>query len=334
MTPQPPQSPETGARRRGEQLMVPKASFDSYYGRPILKAPTWSATDIAGYLFLGGLAGGSSVLAAAAQSAGLPGLARVCRIGAGGAIALSLAALVHDLGRPARFVNMLRVAKPTSPMSVGSWVLSGYAPLALGAAALELTGWLRWAKPAATAAAAGLGPVVAAYTAVLVSDTAVPAWHGPHRQMPFVFVGSAASAAGGLGLLFGPAAECGPARRLAVLGAATESLAVQRMQTRAGLAQECFEQGRAGTLMKASKALTATGSALALVGARVPVAGRLGGAALLTASACTRFAIFAAGVASTRDPRYVVQPQTPAASNSSRAPAPGPQAESATVGVP
>jgi hypothetical protein len=294
--------------------MVPKASFDSYYGRPILKEPTWSATDIAGYLFLGGLAGGSSVLAAGATVSGLPGLARVCRLGAGGAITLSLAALVHDLGRPARFVNMLRVAKPTSPMSVGSWVLSGYAPMALGAAALELTGWLPWAKPVTTAAAAGLGPVVAAYTAVLVSDTAVPAWHAPHREMPFVFVGSAAAAAGGLGLLLGPAAERGPARRLALLGAVSETAAVHRMQSSAGTAQDCFEQGRAGALMKAARGLTAAGSVLALLGARVPVAGRLGGAALLAASACTRFGIFAAGVASTRDPRYVVQPQRRAAS--------------------
>ncbi len=298
-----------GRGRRGEQLMVPEAEFQSYYGRPILKPPTWEALDIAGYLFLGGLAGASSVLAAGAQLTDRPGLARVSRLGAAGAISLSLVALVHDLGKPSRFVNMLRVAKPTSPMSVGSWVLSAYAPLALGAAALEVTGRLPAVKATGTVGAAALGPVVAAYTAVLVADTAVPAWHEPHAVLPFVFAGSAASAAGGLGLLLGPSAQSGPARRLALIGAATETVAAHRMTQDAGLARECFEQGRAGRLLSVARALTAAGSALAVGGSRFPLAGRLGGAALLAGSACTRFGIFAAGVASTKDPRYVVQAQ-------------------------
>ncbi len=289
--------------------MVPEASFESYYGRPILQEPTWSATDIAGYLFLGGLAGGSSVLAAGAAFAKLPGLARVARLGAAGAISLSLAALVHDLGRPARFINMLRVAKPTSPMSVGTWVLTGYAPMALAGAGIELTGWMPWAAPATTAGTALLGPVVAAYTAVLIGDTAVPAWHEPHCELPFVFVGSAASAAGGLGLLLAPTSESGPARRLALIGAVAETVATHRMHGAAGLADECYRKGRAGTLMKGAKALTLAGSALAVAGHRAPVLGRIGGAALVAASLCTRFGIFAAGVESTRDPRYVVQPQ-------------------------
>ena len=71
----------------------------------------------------------------APQLSGRPALARPLKLGAAGAISLSLVALVHDLGRPARFLNMLRVFKPTSPMSVGVWILSAYAPAA-GAAAL------------------------------------------------------------------------------------------------------------------------------------------------------------------------------------------------------
>ena len=59
-------------------------------------------------------------------------------MGAAGAISLSLVALVHDLGRPARFLNMLRVFKPTSPMSVGVWILSAYAPAALASLLGEL----------------------------------------------------------------------------------------------------------------------------------------------------------------------------------------------------
>ncbi len=205
--------------RRGERPMVPKAEFTSYYGKPVLNAPVWEARDIAGYFFLGGLAGGSSLLAAGADLTGRPELSRVAKTGAAAAITLSLAALVHDLGRPARFVNMMRVFKVTSPMSVGTWLLGGYAPAAGVAAVTALTGRLPRVGSAATAGAALLGPAVAAYTAVLVADTAVPSWHDGYREMPFVFTGSAAMAAGGLGLLAGPARrvragpEPGTARR-------------------------------------------------------------------------------------------------------------------------
>ena len=115
---------------RAERPMVPKTEFTSYYGKPVLNPPVWEARDIAGYFFLGGLAGGSSLLAAGADLTGRPELARAAKAGAGAAITLSLAALIHDLGRPARFLNMMRVFKVTSPMSVGTWLLSGYAPAA------------------------------------------------------------------------------------------------------------------------------------------------------------------------------------------------------------
>ena len=100
-------------RRRGEQAMVPDAKFTSYYGRPVIKEPSWEAPDVPGYLFFGGLAGASSVLAAGAQLSGYRELAKVAKVGALGAISLSAVALVHDLGRPGRFANMLRVFKPS-----------------------------------------------------------------------------------------------------------------------------------------------------------------------------------------------------------------------------
>jgi formate-dependent nitrite reductase membrane component NrfD len=296
--------------RRGERSMVPPAEFTSYYGRPVVKEPTWSALDIAGYLFLGGLAGASSTLAASAQLSGRPGLARPLKLGAAAAIQLSLVALVHDLGRPARFVNMLRVFKPTSPMSVGVWILGAYAPAASAAALSELLGRLRPLGNAGTAGAAVLGPAVASYTAVLIANTATPAWHEGHREMPFVFVGSAASAAAGLGLLAAPLAENAPARRLAVLGAAAEMSAVKLLEHRIGMVAENYHQGRAGRLMRAAEALTLTGVAGALTLARGDRrAAALAGAALLTASACARFGIFEAGRQSARDPRYTVVPQ-------------------------
>ncbi|QTD96209.1 NrfD/PsrC family molybdoenzyme membrane anchor subunit [Streptomyces cyanogenus] len=298
-------------RGRGEQPMVPEAEFSSYYGKPVLNKPTWKPLDIAGYLYLGGLAGASSLLAAGAGVTGRPALGRAAKLGAAGSITLSLAALVHDLGRPARFLNMLRVFKPTSPMSVGSWILSGYVPLALAAAATDVAGRYRLVGSAATAGAAVLGPAVATYTAVLLSDTAVPSWHEGYRQLPFVFAGSAATSAAGLALAAVPSGQAGPARRMAVLGAGLELGAFRVMKLRMGLTAEPFEQGRPRRLLRTAEALTAGGAALALLSARVrdrrlAVAA---GAALLTGSAALRFGVFHAGVASAEDPRYTVVPQ-------------------------
>jgi formate-dependent nitrite reductase membrane component NrfD len=304
-------------KRRAEQPMVPKAEFTSYYGRPILKPPVWEARDIAGYLFLGGLAGGSSLLAAGAGLTGRAQLSRAAKGGACAAVTLSLAALVHDLGRPARFVNMMRVFKVTSPMSVGSWLLGAYAPAAGVAAATAFTGRLPRLGTAATAGAALLGPAVAAYTAVLLSDTAVPAWHDGYREMPFVFTGSAAMAAGGLGLLVAPAGESGPARNLGLLGQITEMAAFERMTRRIGMVAEPYHRGRGGAYIRAGQVLGVIGATgAALSGTRAVPAGRarrivaaVSGAALVGASAATRWGIFHAGMASARDPKYTVVPQ-------------------------
>ncbi|HEV3033349.1 MAG TPA: NrfD/PsrC family molybdoenzyme membrane anchor subunit [Solirubrobacteraceae bacterium] len=303
-------SPRGGRRKR--ESVVQEAEFSSYYGRPIVKEPTWKPLDIASYLFLGGLAGASSSLAAGAQLSGRPGLARPLKLGAAGAISLSLVALVHDLGRPARFLNMLRVFKPTSPMSVGVWIVSAYAPAA-GVAALEELVSLGRLRPLGKLGAVGaalLGPAVASYTGVLISNTATPAWHEGHREMPFVFVGSAASAAAGLGLLGAPLAENAPARRLAVIGTVAELTAVTLLRRRVGIVAETYRDGRAGMLMRAAEALALAGVAGAIgAGHRSRLVAGLSGAALLAASACARFGIFEAGRASARDPKYTVIPQ-------------------------
>jgi hypothetical protein len=298
------------SRRGGEKQMVPDATFTSYYGRPVIKEPVWRTPDVPGYLFLGGLAGASSVLAACSQQAGYGELARAARVGAAGAISLSAVALVHDLGRPARFLNMLRVFKPTSPMSVGSWLLAAYGPAAGAAAAAAVTGRAPRAGTAAAAAAAVLGPCIATYTAALLCDTAVPAWHEAHREMPYLFAGSAAAAAGGLGMLAVPPARAVPAARLAVAGAAAELTAGQLLKRRLGPVAEPYRAGRPGALLRAGEILTACGltAALAARGRHRAVAATAG-AMLMTASAVTRFAIFEAGRASARDPEYTVRPQ-------------------------
>jgi formate-dependent nitrite reductase membrane component NrfD len=311
-----------GRRRRGgrgERAMVPEATFASYYGRPVIKAPVWKA-DIPGYLFMGGLAAGSSLLGAGGDLTGRPALVQAGRLSGLGGILVSFGLLVHDLGRPDRFLNMLRVAKPTSPMSVGTWILTAYGPLAgLAAGAHLLPPPLRrrtlgrlvagLGRPAGLGAAA-LAPLVASYTAVLIADTAVPSWHEAYPELPFVFVGSAAAAAGGLAMITVPTTQAAPARRAAVLGAVLDLAAAQRMESRLGLVGEPFSEGRAGTLLRTAKALTGGGAVVgALLGRRSRVASALAGAALLAGSACTRFGIFEAGVASAKDPKYTVIPQ-------------------------
>ncbi|MGW2408184.1 NrfD/PsrC family molybdoenzyme membrane anchor subunit [Streptomyces sp. NPDC001739] len=313
--------------RKGEELMVPRAEFDSYYGRPVIKAPSWSARDIAGYFFLGGLAGAGSVLAAGAQLTGRTTLARGMKVSSLAAVSLSTAALVHDLGRPARFGNMLRVIKPTSPMSVGSWLLSGYGPAAGIAAVCAVGGRLPRAGAAATAAAAVLGPAVATYTAVLAADTAVPAWHGAHRELPYLFAASATAAASGMALVLAPPRETAPVRCAAVLAAAADAAASRAAKRRLGMVAETYREGRAGRLLHGAELLLGAGAVTAaLAGRRSRAAAVAAGLALLAGSACTRFGVFAAGIASAEDPAYTVVPQ-----RATKEPSGGPGPDPATA---
>jgi len=293
------------ARQRRED-----PQFTSYYGRPIINPPVWEELDIGGYLFLGGLAGSSSIIAAAADLTGRRAMARVSRIGASAAISASLLALIHDLGRPMRFLNMLRVFKPSSPMSVGVWILVGYAPLTFGATASEFIDALPDAVGRATGVGAALlGGGVASYTAALIADTAVPAWHEGFRELPFLFVGSAATAGAGLALAGSPIAETVPVRRLAVAGACVELVAERLMARSLGMVSETLETGSAGRKMRAAKALTALGAAGAVVAGRSRPVAALAGAALVAGSLCTRLGIFEAGMMSAQDPKYTVVPQ-------------------------
>jgi hypothetical protein len=315
-------------RRGGERAMVPDATFTSYYGKPIINGPVWEAPDIAGYLFLGGLAGASSGLALAADLTGRRGVAKASKTGAAVAVTLSLAALVHDLGKPGRFLNMLRVFKPTSPMSVGSWLLSAYAPAAVASAGSALTGLRPRLGAAATGGAALLGSGVSTYTAALISNTAVPAWHDGFREMPFLFAGSSAASAGGLALAAGPPSEAGLPRRLALLGAGMEVAATHAMEHRLGMVAEPYSEGTSGKLMRAGEGMLLAGAAAAVAGRWKPWLGRVGGALLVLASALTRFGIFQAGMTSADDPRYTVEPQRERLRNEDldHAPAEGPRA--------
>ena len=253
-----------GPRHGGEQPVVGDAHFSSYYGLPVINKPVWRARNIAGYLFLGGLAGASSVIGAGAQATGRSALARGAKLGSTAAIGLSGAALVHDLGRPARFANMLRVLKPTSPMSVGSWLLTGYSSCSVAASASAVTGRLPALGRVGTIGAAVLGSAVSTYTAALISDTAVPAWHEGYRDMPFTFAASAASAAAGWGMLSAPLHETSSMRRLGIAAGLAELGSIEFMKRRMGIAAEAYrESPQARGYEQAARVATGAGIAIA-----------------------------------------------------------------------
>jgi hypothetical protein len=311
-----------GADGSRETPVVPEAAFTSYYGRPVVKPAPWGP-GIAGYLFLGGVAGGSAVLGAGAQLTGRTALCRNCRLSALASVSLGAVALVQDLGRPERFVNMLRVIKLTSPMSLGSWILSAFSAGAAVAGAAEVdrvTGErlplgplrrvLRIVEGPAGLEAATFGPLLAVYTAVLLADTSTPTWNHAHDELPFVFVSSASLASAGLAMVTTPVAETAPARKMAVLGVIGDLVATQVMRRRMDpVAAEPLHDGRPGALLRLSETLAVAGGIATLLGGRRRGVAAAAGLALMAASGLTRFGVYEAGIRSARDPRYTIEPQ-------------------------
>ncbi len=289
--------------------MVPEPEFESYYGRQIIKTPTWKTPDVPLYLFLGGMAGASAVLAEGAALTGNVALERVARLVAASGAGVGTVFLVHDLGRPERFLHMLRVIKPTSPLSVGSFILAPFSALSSAAAASYLTGRLPRLGRLAGLGAAAFGPPLATYTGALLANTAVPAWHEAHRELPFLFAGSGASAAGGMALLLTPVQHSRPARRMAIAGAAIELTASELLKRRLGMVAEPYERGRPGRLMRLASRMTLGATVVSTLSGRSRAVSALCGATLVVSSVVTRFGVFEAGLASARDPKYTVVPQ-------------------------
>lgn len=305
-----------------EVRQVPEAEFSSYYGRPILKVTRWREPHLPAYLLLGEMSGAAAVLGAAATATGRPALARAGRLISAGAAAAGAAFLTAELGRPERFLNMLRVAKPTSPMSMGAWTLAAHSGLVSAAAASAVTGRLPRLGAAAGTAAAVTGPVLATYPGALLASTAVPAWHAAYRELPLLFAGGAMTSAGAAGLVAaawpGSRAEFEPARRLALFGAAAESIAGFGLENLLGEPGEPYRRGEGGRLLRLARGLTLAGGAAALAARRSRIAGATSAALLAGGGLAAKFAVLRAGVESARDPRYVVGEQRASAANPAR----------------
>jgi Polysulphide reductase, NrfD len=296
-------------RDGGEAAVVPRAEPASYYGRPVLKEPVWT-WEIPWYLFAGGLAGASAPLAVVAEVSGNARLARRAWAVMLAGVTASPALLIADLGRPERFLNMLRVVKVTSPMSLGSWGLVAAGPAAAIGTAHAWLGWFPRLSVPARVVALALGPTLTTYTAVLLADTAVPAWHAGRHELPFVFAGSAMASAGGAAAALTPRSDAGPARRLAVVGAALGTVTMELMRRRLGVVGEPYRAGRSGRFARSAQILRAGGAAL--LGARgrgSRAAAVIGGAGVVAGAICQRWAVFEAGKASARDPKYTIAPQ-------------------------
>ncbi len=281
----------------------------SYYGRPILKEPVWQP-EIPWYFFAGGLAGASSLLGLAARAAGNEPLAKAGLYLSAAGDAVSPALLISDLGRPERFLNMLRVFKVTSPMSVGTWILTASGATTTLAAGLELLDRAPRLKVLSETMSAVLGAPLSVYTATLVSDTAIPVWHEARRELPFVFGASSAASAGAAAAVVLAPEHAGPARRLAVGGVAVGNAAMVAMQARLGMVGEPYRRGEAGKYNALAKVCTLAGAAvLRTAGKRSRAAAVVGGGLVLAGEAALRWSVFTAGFQSARDPKYVVVPQ-------------------------
>ena len=286
----------------------------SYYGRPVIKEPVWQP-EIPCYFLTGGLAGASSILSLVARLGGNEPLARRSLYIGAAADVVSPILLISDLGRPERFLNMFRVFKVTSPMSVGSWILLVSGGASSTAALLEATGRLTPVKYLAELVAAVSGGPLSVYTATLVSDTAVPVWHEGRHELPYLFGSSAAASAGAAASIAVAPEDAGPARRLAVGGAIVENVVMKAMEKRLGMLAEPYREGEAGKYARLAKACSLGGAALlATGGRRRRLAAVAGGALLLAGEAALRWSVFKAGFQSARDPEYTVAPQRERAS--------------------
>ncbi len=289
-----------GVRPSGSPF--PEADAEhGYYGLPIVKPPVWT-WEVPVYFFVGGTAGATSVLALAAQLSGAPReLVRDARWIAAIGAAASGPLLILDLGRPERFLNMLRVFKPQSPMSVGAWTLSLFGTASAAAAIGEELGLTRIGDAAAFVAALS-GVVMSTYTGVLLGATAIPVWAAHARTLPVHFGASALASATAVLELRGH-----DARALNVLGLAAAiaetSMGVE-IESDRSIAWEPLRHGATGATIRIGGFFSGPlPLALRLLGIRSKRARRVAAASALLGSLITRLGWIEAGKASAKDPR-------------------------------
>jgi formate-dependent nitrite reductase membrane component NrfD len=280
-----------------------------YYGLPLLKAPVWT-WEVPLYFFAGGVSGASTAIALAARIAGrAPDLELAALWIALIAALICPVLLIADLGRPSRFLNMLRVFKRQSPMSVGAWTLAGFTGVVIVAVVADeamraglapaFTGGVTWA---AEILGAALGLVLLSYTAVLLGVTAIPVWSENRRLLPTHFVASGIGSASALLELFGflvPATQM-----VGFIVSAWETLVGASIELRARAVDEPLRRGRSGWAARAGGTLAGPVALLLRIFEGSSPGGReLAAACFLAGALITRYAWLWAGRASSANPR-------------------------------
>jgi formate-dependent nitrite reductase membrane component NrfD len=300
--------PQDGEVAAANRRMRAGAMPDDLRG-PFIHAPVWTL-EVPVYFWVGGIAAGSAWVALAADLTGDEGSASVARKVAVGILLPAPALLIGDLGRPARFLNMLRVFKPRSPMNLGAWCLVSFTAVGAGAVGADLLGLRRTAKGLG-AVNALLGGYLGSYTGVLLACTAVPLWARSRLFLGPIFV-SAATATGAAATRLTLAAtgrrSVGHRTRIALnrleAGAMLAELTLSMInERRLGRAGHVLSEGGPGRLYRAAKWLAGGGVALNLLGVRrVGVLGQHVASVLYLASGLAfRIAWVEAGKASARD---------------------------------
>jgi hypothetical protein len=237
----------------------------------MLKEPVWGWA-VPLYYYVGGLTGASLLLGAAAQvtrSEESRTLIQRCHlIGFAGSV-LSGALLVYDLGKPSRFLNMLRVFRPTSPMNIGAWILSGTGATATGALLLRgRTGWLNIPGELLGYAAGVFGAGLATYTGVLVANSAIPIWQESRKALPVLFGSSALASVGcSFDIFTENAGERRITNAIGNVGRVAEIVAGTLMEHHASAVPRVgrpFRRGLSGAMWRTAELLTAASLLLSL----------------------------------------------------------------------
>jgi formate-dependent nitrite reductase membrane component NrfD len=304
--------------RTWETLPEPSPDEPTYYDRPLLKEPVWKLHYIPTYYYIGGAAGASLALGAAAQLNGSEELNRLVRrchwIGIIGST-IGAGFLIADLGRPARFLYMLRVFRPTSAMNMGAWILAVTPPAAItaGLFARSSVGLLQAMGEVAGYVAGVSGLALATYTGVLVGESAIPFWQHSRRLLPVLFGSSAVASAGSIfDLLFEDPGACRITRTYGILGRVAELGTAQVLEHQLKAVPQVakpLENGLTAVMWRTAEVLTAA-SLITLLLPRQNrrkrvIAGVLGS----VGSLLMRYAVHQCGVRSARDPRAVFQSQ-------------------------
>jgi formate-dependent nitrite reductase membrane component NrfD len=278
---------------------------------PLIHAPVWS-WEVATYFWFGGIASGSAFVALACDAGGDHRSAAIARRVALGAVAPAPVLLIVDLGRPERFLNMLRIIKPRSPMNTGAWclvVFSGSSALAVGSDLIGRQKAARWLG----ALTALFGTYLGSYTGVLLACTAVPVWSRSRTILgpAFIATATATGAAGTRLVLVASGLPHGHPTRRALgtieTAAMLTELALSRLgERRAGPAWKALGSGPAGVTFRTAEGLVIAGLSLRLLRRRLgPRAHVLASVLYLAAGLGFRLAWVDAGRASAHDDAVV-----------------------------